>query len=54
MTKKIKSKVASTEKNATPWRKRSPWWLVLIDGIVLAVVGLYIFFAKPTILDIRD
>lgn len=52
MTKKIKSKAATTAKSAAPWRKGIPWWLVLLEGIILTGVGLYMFFAKPSTLAI--
>ena len=52
MTNDVKSKVSSTAKSAAPWRKGVPWWLVLLEGIILVGVGLYMFFAKPSTLAI--
>ena len=48
MAKNLKSTVSHTAKSAAPWRKGVPWWLVLIEGIVLAGVGLFMFFGSSS------
>ena len=50
MAKNLKSTVSHTAKSAAPWRKGVPWWLVLIEGIILAGVGFYMFFGSSSTL----
>jgi uncharacterized membrane protein HdeD (DUF308 family) len=45
MPEQIKSKLSDGAKQAAPWRKGVPWWLVLIEGIGLLALGLYMFVA---------
>lgn len=48
MTNDIKSQAKQAAKGALPWRKGIAWWVVLLEGVALLVLGLYMFFAKPT------
>jgi hypothetical protein len=50
MTNDIKAKVTDTARQVAPWKKGIPWWVVLIEGIILLGLGFYMFFAKPTTL----
>jgi len=46
MTTDMKSKVTQS---ALPWQKGAAWWVVLIEGIVLTLLGLYMLLARtPT------
>jgi uncharacterized membrane protein HdeD (DUF308 family) len=45
MSDKKKSKVSEITKSSMPWRKGIAWWVVLIEGIVLVIMGLFMFFA---------
>lgn len=50
MTDDIKAKVTDTARQVAPWKKGIPWWVVLIEGIILLGLGAYMFFAKPSTL----
>jgi len=45
MSEKNKSKVSELTKSSMPWSRGIAWWVVLIEGIVLVVLGLFMFFA---------
>lgn len=45
MSAKKKSTVSELTKSSMPWRKGIAWWVVLIEGIVLVLLGLFMFFA---------
>lgn len=36
--------VSSYAKQYAPWSKSAPWWAVLVQGAVLALIGLWILF----------
>ena len=38
MSNPIKSALAQS----APWRKKIPWWLVLVEGIILLAIGIFI------------
>lgn len=41
-----KSNISKTVERAMPWKKGTPWWVVLIEGVVLLILGGYMFFAR--------
>jgi uncharacterized membrane protein HdeD (DUF308 family) len=41
------STIKSTAKGALRWQKKAPWWIVMIQGVILLILGLYMFFV-PT------
>ena len=48
MASDTKSKLVQS---TLPWQKGAAWWVVLLEGIFLAGLGLYLFFARtPTYL----
>jgi hypothetical protein len=42
------SGVTDYAKQYAPWRKSAPWWAVLVQGVVLALVGLWILLGRST------
>lgn len=48
MTADAQKKVTQGVKQAAPWRKGIPWGIVLAEGIVLVLVGLFLLFAPQT------
>jgi uncharacterized membrane protein HdeD (DUF308 family) len=48
MTAEVQKKVTQGAKQAAPWRKGIPWGIVLAEGIVLVLVGLFLLFAPAT------
>ena len=41
----MSEQVQTTIKQAAPWRKGVSWWLVLTEGIVALVLGIYLLVA---------
>lgn len=44
----VKSRVTNAARSAAPWRQGIPWWIVLAEGVVLVVLGLYMLFANSS------
>lgn len=37
-------RMESTLQQGLPWRKGIPWWLVLVEGVLIIALGLYLVF----------
>jgi hypothetical protein len=42
------SSVTGYAKQYAPWSKSAPWWVVLLQGAVLALIGLWILFGSSS------
>jgi hypothetical protein len=42
------SGVSAYAKQYAPWSKSAPWWAVLVQGAVLALIGLWILFGSSS------
>ena len=40
--------VSSYAKQYAPWSKSAPWWVVLVQGAVLALIGLWILLGSSS------
>lgn len=45
MSEQIKAKATDAARSVAPWRKGVPWWLVLIEGILLLALGFLMYLA---------